>query len=268
MLDHISTATGVGTARRTLLRTVSYNVRACRGYPDSRAVALFPDNRHRRIAECMAAELARYELDIVTLQEAPAEAEVEAMASGLGMKYAYFDGGYPGALLTRHGIEAVQNAPWSRGAEGELFTRHAGSALLRVHGESVEVVSVHLHPADVAVRAREVAVLVDALAGRPDAARALLVQGDFNHDPLAPEHELWKQAGLVDAFVPKGNRARATKPSSAPTVRLDYVLAGGALRQRLLDCRVLFEGKFRASSAGSMAFALSDHLPVLASFEE
>jgi len=261
-------ATGVGTARRTLLRSVSYNVCSCRGYPESRATALFPENRRRRIAECMAAELARYELDIVTLQEAPAEAEVAAMASRLGMEYAYFDGGYPGALLTRHDIEAVQNDPWPHGEEGELFTRHAGVALLRVHGELVDVFSVHLHPKDAAVRAREIEVLVDAMGARPDPAQALLVQGDFNHDPAAPEHERWMRAGLVDSFVPKGNRARATKPSTVPTVRLDYVLAGGALRQRLLDCRVLFEGKFRTASQGSTAFALSDHLPMLASFEE
>jgi len=250
------------------LRTVAYNVYGFDGWPENRA------NRERlRAARAqmparVALELARYEPDIVTFSEAGPEASVAAVTQALGMRYAYFDGGFPGACLSRFPI--LESATYSLASKDidalEPFTRHAGRALLDTPGGPVVVFSAHLHPRSRDVRLREIAQVRTWLQDSLDANAMLLVQGDLNHPPDGPEYALWRETGLVDTFAARDASGEGTVRSDKPVMRIDYIWVHGSLAQRLRQSRVLFEGAFRVNPDDPFSFALSDHLPVLAEF--
>ena len=90
-----------------------------------------------------------------------------------------------------------------------------------------------------------------------------LVVGDLNHEPDTVEHRRWLKGGMLDSFAAKGAGPALTWPADEPTMRIDYVLARGPVADRLEACRVLAEGPFVSRAD---APALSDHLPLLASF--
>ena len=96
--------------------------------------------------------------------------------------------------------------------------------------------------------------------------RSLLFQGDLNHEPDGPEYDRWKTAGLVDTFAARGVGRPLTIPSTTPRKRIDYVWAHGPIAARVKECRVLFEGPFRTNPDDPRSFALSDHIPVMATF--
>lgn len=238
------------------MRTITYNVRGLRGWPD-RDDAIAARFRGQLVAR-IALELALYEPDVVTLQEAPPRGVVAAIAARLGMRHAWLAGGYPGAVLTRYGIVAcdVRSAPLPRD-DGAPFSRHWGIVRLRTGGGDVVVHSLHLHPRDAALRIAEICAVCATLA--PEAR--VLVQGDANHEPDGGEYAAWRAAGLIDAFAATGEEPGATKPSDAPTRRIDYLWCGGGLQP--IKCRVLQEGAFGRLDP----LALSDHLPVLCDLE-
>ena len=81
-----------------------------------------------------------------------------------------------------------------------------------------------------------------------------------------PEYEIWMEAGLTDVAAAADRPAEWTWSSIEPKVRVDYVMAHGPIASRVHDCRALFEGPFRTNPADPTSFALSDHLPVMATF--
>lgn len=249
------------------LTTISYNIYQDKGYPET------DDTRPIRIAmrpqmpQRLALELALYSPDIVTLQEAPPEDDVRALAALLDMNYVYFEGGFPGAVLTTFEILSSTNCPLaSMDQPGDLFSRHWGKASLHTGEERIEVYSIHMHPSDETIRAREqdevLRVLQDDLAqGKP-----VLLQGDFNHEPIQTEYTRWQEAGFVDCYQRKGVEQPYTIKSTVPNRTVDYVWVNRPLADRLLRCRVLYEGGFRTNPLDERSVALSDHLPVLAEF--
>lgn len=251
--------------RATGLRTISYNILACRGYPDTDANRARRAAARERMAERMALELGLYAPDIVTFQESPSEAMVQAIADGLQMQHARFPGGFPGSVLARGRILETTNCPLVSGERPkDLFTRHWGRAVIEVNGRRIVVYTAHLHPGNAATREREVTAMLAAM--QPDLASGVDVvfQGDLNHAPDGPEYARWKAAGLRDAFAEKGTGQPLTIPSTEPRTRIDYVWMHGPLADRLTDCRVLFEGAFRTNPDDPASFALSDHIPVMA----
>jgi hypothetical protein len=113
------------------LRTITYTVLACRGYPET------DDNRdllrraRPQMIERFALGLALYEPDIVTFQESPPEATVAAIAEAMGQVHAYSPGGFPGAVITRHKIIESEICPLVEGSRpADLFTRHWGRAVI------------------------------------------------------------------------------------------------------------------------------------------
>lgn len=252
------------------LRTITYNVLQCSGWPKEVAQA-----RVGGFAEQMPAryamELALYRPDIITYQECPEESVIKAIAEHLGMNYVLFEsGGYwPGALMTRFEILAWQNHPTVDGERPEaLFTRHWGKARLRDAERDQEYVvhSAHLHPSDDAIRHDEVTAMLEAMRDEIAADTPMILQGDLNHDPDKPSYARWQEAGLVDCYAKAGEGEAMTFTADTPSVRIDYVWVNAALAGRLTSARTLYEGAFRLNLQDEQSFALSDHLPVLAAF--
>ncbi len=253
------------------LRSITYNVLACRGYPstdDNRAILR---NARKQMPARIALELALHQPDIVTFQESPAESIVADIANRMGMNHAYFRGGFPGAVISRFKIMETTNKPLAPGTGPDdikgLFTRHWGRAVLKTEDGDLVVYSAHMFPGDrVDIRAKEVTQMLSAMKADLESDRSMILQGDLNHTPDGPEYQRWVEAGLRDAFASRGAGDGFSIPSTEPRVRIDYVWAHGPLADRLTECRVLFEGAFRTNPHDLKSFALSDHIPVLAVF--
>lgn len=250
------------------ITTITYNVYAFQGYPKTDDTQFILKDVYGQMPERVALELALYRPDIVTFQEAPAEGEVRKVAEKLQMHYTYFQGGFPGALLTTFEIASAQNCPLVQKSEpGDLFSRHWGKALLKSKEEEIMIYSAHLHPSDDAIRAREVEEVLKVMEADAKDDRNFIFQGDLNHEPIQDEYAQWAQAGLTDCYRAKGVEQRNTIKSTFPNRTVDYIWVNQALTKRLLRCKVLFEGNFRTNPMDERSFALSDHLPVMAEFK-
>ena len=254
------------------LRTITYNVLACRGFKvtdENRAVLA---KARTQMTARMAQELMLYEPDVVTFQESPARSVSADIAERMGMNYTYFPGGYPGTVITRFEITESTNKPLAAGVEADdvrgLFTRHWGRAVLKTDDGDLVIYSVHMHPGNVQTREREVTQMLAVMSEDLESGRDMILQGDLNHLPDGPEYQRWVDVGLVDSIVAKGvGENRFSINSIDPTRYIDYVWSHGSLPERLTECRVLFEGAFRTNPDDPTSFALSDHIPVLAVFE-
>jgi endonuclease/exonuclease/phosphatase family metal-dependent hydrolase len=258
------------------LRTISYNVLAFRGYPET-------DATRARLAECAgrhpeltAKALAAFSPDLITLQEGPSEEVVARFAKALDMRYAYFPGGwkgdqtypggFPGAVVTRFEIEESENRPAAGAPHNEaLFTRHLGRVRLATPFGALQVVSTHFHAQSHAIRMREAAAII-ALMAKLREGGPVLLQGDLNHGPEDPEYALWVEAGLVDVGKAQGIGDTPTAPSVRPRKRIDYIWATPELAGKARGAAVLDKAPFVPELGDSASYALSDHLPVTAAF--
>lgn len=251
------------------LRTITYNVLACRGFNGKEGDRKVVARMRPQIPARIALELALYKPDIVTFQESPKEAVVADISKRMGMNYAYFRSGFPGAVLSHFPIVREQNCPLAEGKRPkDLFTRHWGKAVLKTKAGELAVYTAHLYPGEGGHerRMREVPLMLAAMKQDIDSGRSMILQGDLNHKPDSAEYQSWIDAGLQDSFAAKGTGQPLTIPSTKPRMRIDYVWTGGPLSSQLRECRVLFEGAFRTHPEDSKTVALSDHIPLLAVF--
>ena len=260
---------------RRVMRTITYNVLNCSGWAAKDAdTKRLEQARNRQdpatpsqIPTRIALELALYDPDIVSFQEAPAETVVAQIAEALDMRYAYFPGGVHGAILTRYRIVDTQNRPIAGPAQPPgLFSRHWCRAVLDTDDEELVFYGAHLHPGQADIRADEVTVMLAVMWKDLAADRSLLFQGDLNHQPNEPEYQRWIEAGLTDSFAAKGVGQPLTILAAEPSRRIDYIWSHGPIVGRVRRCGVLYEGAFRTNLDDPASFALSDHLPVLAEF--
>lgn len=256
------------------LRTISYNILACLGYPETDANR----GRFRAMApqqpERMAHELQLYRPDIVTFSESVTEATAKAIATAMDMNFAWFPPGvpsykgypigFPGTILTRFKILESQNAPGNK--DPELYTRHWGRAVIQTGAEELIVHTGHLNPHKSEIRIREIEGMLAVMEKDQRSGKSILFQGDLNHRPDSPEYERWVKAGFVDSFAAKGVGQPFTSNSVTPRGRIDYIWVFGPLAHRLNEARCLFEGAFRTNPEDPHSVALSDHLPVMAVF--
>ena len=119
---------------------------------------------------------------------------------------------------------------------------------LRVHGQAVHVVVVHLGLIQ-SSRVRQVVHLCHFIEREVPATDALLVAGDFNDWGTIVRRSL----GAINLKAFDGTR-RATFPSRLPLVQLDYVYARGLTP---VDAQV---------PQGGIWARMSDHLPLIAEF--
>lgn len=247
-----------------MLRTITYNVLQCTGYPPE---ARPPGGcEPRRYVHALDA----YAPDLVTFCESPAREVSETIAASLGMTAVRFasPGDWPGTLLTALEVVEATNCPLPGGRPDDLFTRHWGRAVLR-GGDGAEYVvhSVHLHPSNAEVREREILALLGCLRTDLDRGRDVILQGDLNHRPDMPEYEWWWNAGLFDTFEPEDGSPGHTFRSTLPMARLDYVWVSRSLSERVLRGRPLAEPPFVPDLASGVGYALSDHVPQFAIIE-
>jgi len=257
-------------------RTISYNVLAFRGFPDTHKT-------HQRIQESLAQHpeltakaLAAFAPDIVTLQEGPSEDIVARFAKELGMNYAYFaggwegdskyPGGFPGAVVTRFEILESKNRPSAGAPHDEaLFTRHLGYAKLGTPFGILYVVSTHFHASEHEIRMQEASAIIDFIATLR-ANGSVLLQGDLNHRPEDPEHALLAKAGLIDIGEAMGIGNQPTASSIRPRSRIDYIWSTPELAGMAQSAMVLDKPPFIPETDVPSSYALSDHLPVMAEF--
>jgi endonuclease/exonuclease/phosphatase family metal-dependent hydrolase len=221
-----------------------------------------------------ALELALYQPDIITFQESPGEQVVAEIADKLGMAHhCFFHSGqaWPGAVISRYPIVEFKNCPLVSFDKrpAELFTRHWGRAVVQMPEEQLVVYSAHLFPGggSSARREPEVSEMLKVMKSDLQSGRSMLFQGDLNHQPEGPEYQRWAEAGWVDTFAARGAGQPYTIPSDKVQARIDYVWAHGPIANRLRECRVLYEGAFRTNPDDPGSIALSDHVPVMATFE-
>jgi endonuclease/exonuclease/phosphatase family metal-dependent hydrolase len=220
------------------LRVVVYNVRG------------FRDGLDR-----LAAVIARFEPDLVLLNEAGSRRSLRRFARSIGMQAAA-DPWSPvrrrvkSAVLARtpwrilehrlHRFTDVRRAFYPRGA----LIAHAGRA-----GRRVWVMAIHLglHPLERLHAAEELSDLARGLDG------PVLLGGDCNETPDGRAIAFLSDR-FWDAWLLGGDVAGETFPAEDPTARIDYLFVSEEIQvERVLVPAVLPEAR-RAS----------DHLPVVA----
>ena len=253
------------------LRVIAYNIYKCTGWPSDRPLAKRAVAKGQ-MAKRLAMELALYDPDIINFSESPSEKLTKEVAELLEMNHARFPSGgnWPGTLLSRFEITESQNAPMKGERPKELFTRHGGRATVKLpNGDPLSVHSAHLYPtADPTVRLREIRAMIESMKPDLESGKSMLLIGDLNHSPETDEYKLWIDAGWVDTFAKVGKGEGTTFRSDIPEWRIDYVMAAGPISERVKESRRLFEGAFRLSINDKESFALSDHLPQLAVFQQ
>ncbi|MBX3257704.1 MAG: endonuclease/exonuclease/phosphatase family protein [Chitinophagaceae bacterium] len=268
------------------VRSITYNIfNGCIGYKGINGRELPPGENSDlvkaardmgQIPQRIMLELALYKPNIINFSEGPGEEVVAKMAKMLDLNYAYFPGGFPGAVLTTYEIISAENRPFQnkdRNDPKELFTRHWGKAKLRLpDGKVITVHSAHLWPFtkeenDTRLRLAEIKEIIASVKyDLANGSDSVLLQGDLNHTPGTQEYKNLNNAGLVDTFNVKGTGNGYTCDSIKPRERIDYIYAMGTLSKQIKSHMPLFEGNFRVNNEDPKGFALSDHIPVLADF--
>jgi len=257
------------------MRTVTYNIYMCRGYPKAEGVEA--RRRCAPMVDLLAEALSKYEPDIITFSEMPSESAACSIAERLGMQAVFFPSpeGCHGTLLTKFEVLESRNCPLQGGKRPQyLFTRHWGRAVLSSGKEELIVHSAHLFPNPHSnMHPKEVEEVLKIIREDMKSGRSVLLQEDLNHEPEDPAYERWIEAGLVDAFGAAGTGPAETwRPADSPpeadepTQRIDYIFAWGPILQHLRECRVLNEFPFRTNPSQGKLWSLSDHLPVMATF--
>ena len=256
---------------------ITYNVRSFEGLVGK------DSERNRlgrgQIVERLALELQLYQPDIICIQEAWSEELVARLAAKLKMSFVYFPGGtkmkgwdegISGALLTRYEVHDKTSFPivsWMERPE-HLFTRFWGSARLTTRSGPLTVYAAHLHPGDANIRIREINETLNVMKRDLEENSSVLLMGDLNHEPDTDEYSLLSASRLIDSFALKGDGFSLTWPSINPEMHIDYIWSSGPVADRLSSCRVLYEGGFRTYDDDPGYLALSDHLPVMATFDD
>ncbi|MCK4591304.1 MAG: endonuclease/exonuclease/phosphatase family protein [Candidatus Latescibacteria bacterium] len=264
------------------MRTITYNVYRWRCWPEGavpRERCKVEPLKDVVAVKLFAEALGRYEPDVITLCEAWSDSIVRGIAERLGMDAVIFPGGNspcPGALLTRFDILESVNCPLvsTEQRPPELFTRHWGRVVLSTDSGELVVYSAHLLS-----RPEEISEVIAVMQDDLQSGRSLLLQGDLNHEPEEPAYERWQEAGLTDTFALAGTGPGETCRADRPSQRIDYIFAHGPIVRRLRECRVLGNASFRIAPgrietssnetdfSDGRAWFLSDHLPVMATFE-
>lgn len=137
------------------------------------------------------------------------------------------------ALLSRYPIKAVQyfampNNDVVRPQRGYLV------AQIEVGDQLLSMIVTHLHHVekDSALRVPQVEALLATWAGQ----EGTVLLGDLNAHPDAPEMQLLRDAGLIDAFMTAGTGDGFTYASNQPYQRIDYIYHSSDLVAR--DFRV------------------------------
>jgi endonuclease/exonuclease/phosphatase family metal-dependent hydrolase len=221
----------IASAGEREVRVLVYNIHAGKD-------AAGTDNLER-VAELVRATRA----DVVLLQEVdrgtrrsgnvdqPAVlAQRTGLAAAFGKTLDYDGGEYGIAVLSRWPVRhdtlvRLPVEPPQERAGGRYEPRGAQRVLLRAPAGDLGVVNTHLDASrEDHYRRQEIRTV---LAVSRDAARIVLVGGDFNSTPESEVQAATRQAGIRDAWLLCGRGDGYTYPANVPIKRIDYLYLMG-----------------------------------------
>lgn len=250
------------------LKVFSYNVFDVHGYTKPLPINIFKKLYYRYITlSQLIKELLVLKSDIVCFQEAPPNIIVKFIAYLLGNDFVFLDGKEPGALLTS--LKIVEHEVYSNDAsEGyrSVFSKHCGRVLLQTENYKIAVYSLHLDHQSFQTRETEILTLLGMIKKDLNTGLSVLVLGDFNHTPDSQEYSRWENIGLIDCYSKNFGNQIFTFRNMEPSQRVDYIWVGGPLTVKLETFRIIDTQPFSTVFNGKQEFALSDHLPVMATF--
>lgn len=254
-----------GSTNPLPFRAITYNVHGFWAIPKKNAPP------QKRVAEEIAIALQGYAPFVITLQEAADTSLVDAVATGLGMKFVSAGCGASKsvAMLTSLPIVSWDGCPITfpqNPNPDDPFSGRAASRMV-VEFESGQLIIWGLHlrarPEGAAIRKQELDLLLPLVKKDIDSGVPVILQGDLNHEPADPEYSRWKGIGLVDLTSGAGKSRLDDNTGATPTRKIDYIWASASFANRLPTGITLYERPFRADLVSNpKSYALSDHLPV------
>ncbi|CAN5836731.1 endonuclease/exonuclease/phosphatase family protein [soil metagenome] len=247
-------ATAIGPDTASVLRVVSYNIRAgtdLHGQPNLERVAALLDS--------LGAEVVLLqEVDRGTVRSGGVDqlGELERLTGMTGFFAAAmdFDGGeYGTALLSRHAIHDARSIPLPVRVTAELAhlyyePRSLLNAVVETPVGRIHVLGTHLaHQGGPSFRQPQMFQILAYVAETVPAHMPVIFAGDLNATPDAPEIRALS-LHFTDAWLACGSGAGNTFPSDRPVRRIDYILTRGV----------------HCSSAAVIATEVSDHRPLVA----
>jgi endonuclease/exonuclease/phosphatase family metal-dependent hydrolase len=227
-----------------------------------------------RRAHLLARVVASLDADLLVLQEATNAAVVRELATA--GQYEILASA-PGRSVAVLGRERAVDVEWHRGSQGPAFV------VVNLPAADLRIIGVHLSAGMSARgerrRARELEQVLDTAARGPGSAR-VVIAGDLNAIARGDVERIRRlpmwirvmlridggietavidralRAGYVDTFRTLNDSPGATMPSGAPSVRLDYFLAGPELAGAATMCAIPMLDPALLASA-------SDHLPLV-----
>jgi endonuclease/exonuclease/phosphatase family metal-dependent hydrolase len=250
------------------MRIVTWNVLGLTGYPPEAAAADIGHPGDSRSDEHFATVFAGLEADVLALQEGVSHGIAQRIAARLERYLVTIPSpmSWPGHVLSRYPV--VESLAFSHAAaDGSLtpFSRVCGAARLQVAPEEdLWVVCLHLHPGDVALRAREGDLLRHHLDALLASCERAVVLGDFNCDLEEGVHTHLRELGFVNAMTVAGGGVQLTMDTAGIRPwRIDHIYLSPPLVPRLRSAAVVRDPGFRTDPPrGEGVWDHSDHLPV------
>lgn len=228
--------------------------------------------------------MSNHRPDVLVIQEPGSDPDDHAALVGaLGSDYryhvlrcpAYPESGRVGLLVyrTQVVIDTVDVCIRGDAADAGRLFNHWACVSLKFLGIPIIVYGFKLAPREQAdVRRRQIDLMEPYLRRDLAQHRLVIVAGDLNHLPSAPEYERWKRIGLVDTYDAQTQGNGLTKMDELgsdpmmPYRRIDYLLASPNLSVHLVSSSQTLSEELLMPDPLQRRWSLSDHLPVMAVF--
>ena len=260
------------------LRVITYNLRSGQGYGES------DEQTRRERFSLIGRTMRQYRPDVLVIQEPGSDPnDYAALVEALGSNYRhrvlkcpdYAESKRVGLLVYRTPvvIDSIDVCIQGEPANANTLFNHWARVSLNFRGTTLVVYGFKLAPREQAdKRRRQIDLLEPYLRQDLAQQRSIIVAGDLNHLPSAPEYQRWKRMGLVDTYDAQAQGNGFTKMDElgddplVPYRRIDYLLVSPNLATHLVgSSRTLSEGVL-VPAPPRRRWSLSDHLPVLAVF--
>lgn len=251
----------------------TYNVLGLTGYPAAEANKEIGAVASEANMAHFAGVFSDLQCDMIALQEGIGVRPMQQIAKKMGYYLATLPSpiAWPGHVLSRYPI--AESRTFSHMVPSEdvpAFSRTAGAVLLEVgSGERLWVVDVHLHPGDVALRAREGDILGERLQELSLLCANIVVLGDFNSEVDEKVHENLRALNFTNAMEAVGGGIAATMDTvGIQTHYIDHLYFSSTLAPKLKSAHVVREAGFRHDGPQIEGLWVhSDHLPVVAELD-
>ncbi len=261
------------------LRVITYNLRSGRvyGQPDGKTVA----QRFRTIGR----EISKYQPNVLVIQEPGGQPNLyDTLVQAMGSSYRFYpmkcsdyqETNRVGLLIVddQVSVDSVDYCIEGKGLDTDNLFNHWGRITLSFQNQSFIVYGFKLAPRKRSeTRRKQINTLSPYLKQDMAQQSLVIVAGDLNHRPFDGEYNRWMELGLVDSYDSLKHGSGFTKMDElgentlVPYRRIDYLLLSKNLASLLkTSSTTLNEGLF-VPSPDQRNWSLSDHLPVMATFQ-